>query len=360
MPPVILVAPAAFKGTLSPRRVAAALAAGVRRAAPDATVLECPVADGGNGLLDVVLPGPAALRERLEVTGPLGEPVTAELGWIDPDTAIFESASACGLALVEPEERDPRRTTSRGVGELIWTAVDRGAKSVIVGLGGTATIDGGTGAARGLGWSFADASGRPLAEGGGALADLAVIGRGWGLAARVVALADVATPLVGPEGAAPVFGPQKGARPEEIPRLAAGLARLAELWAGAGRPELGTMPLGGAAGGLAAGLAFFTQAEVVRGAAWVFERVGFDAALAQADLVLTAEGVFDRTSLIGKAPGEVVRRAQAAKKQVAVVAGRVEGLIGVHAVEGSTDGRPLDVAALAAMAEQVAREALRR
>jgi glycerate kinase len=358
MPPVILVAPAAFKGTLGPRQVAEALAAGVRRAVPGAVVLECPIADGGNGLLDVVLPA-GALRERLPVTGPIGESVSAEMGWIDGETAIIESASACGLALVEPEDRDPMRTTTRGVGELIWIAADRGARTIVVGLGGTATVDGGTGAARGFGWMFENATGAQLPDGGGSLIDLASFRSGWGLGARVVALADVATPLLGPNGAAPVFGPQKGARPEEIPQLAAGLARLAELWAQAGRPELGMAPMGGAAGGLGAGLAFFAKAEVTGGADWVLERAGFDAALAKADLVITAEGIFDKTSLVGKAPGEVVRRAQVAKKKVAVVAGRVEGLIGVHTVGGDGDGRMLDAPALARMAEQVAREALR-
>ncbi len=358
MPPVILVAPAAFKGTLGPRQVAEALATGVRRAVPGALVLECPVADGGNGLLDVVLPA-GALRERLPVTGPIGESVSAELGWIDGETAIIESASACGLALVEPEDRDPMRTTTRGVGELIWTAADRGARTIVVGLGGTATVDGGTGAARGFGWTFENAAGEQLPDGGGSLLDLASFRSGWGLGARVVALADVATPLLGPDGAAPVFGPQKGARPEEIPLLVAGLTRLAELWTQAGRPGLGTQSMGGAAGGLGAGLAFFAKAELTRGADWVLERAGFDAALAKADLVITAEGVFDKTSLVGKAPGEVVRRAQAARKKVAVVAGRVEGMIGVHAVGGDGGGRMLDATALAQMAEQVAREALR-
>ena len=357
MSPVILVAPAAFKGTLGPRQVAEAIAAGVRRAVPDATVLECPIADGGNGLLDVVLPA-GALRERLQVTGPIGDSVSAEIGWIDGETALIESASACGLALVEPEDRDPMRTTTRGVGELIWTAADRGAKTIVVGLGGTATVDGGTGAARGFGWTFENAAGEPLPDGGGALEELASFGSGWTVGARVVALADVATPLLGSEGAAPVFGPQKGARPEEIPHLAAGLTRLAELWARAGRPELGTMAMGGAAGGLGAGLAFFAKAELAGGAEWVLERAGFDAALAKADLVITAEGVFDKTSLVGKAPGEVVRRAQAARKKVAVVAGRVEGMVGVHAIAGNDDGRLLDGPALARMAEQVAREAL--
>src|SRR5256886_11396097 len=236
MPPVILVAPAAFKGTLGPRQVAEALAAGGRRAVPGALVLGCAVADGGNGLLDVVLPA-GALRERLQVTGPIGDSVSAEIGWIDGETAIIESASACGLALVEPEDRDPMRTTTRGVGELIWTAADRGAKTIVVGLGGTATVDGGTGAARGLGWTFENAERKPLPEGGGFLVELAAFAAGWGLAARVIALADVATPLLGPDGAAPVFGPQKGARPEEIPPLADGLTHRPALWSDAGRPD---------------------------------------------------------------------------------------------------------------------------
>jgi glycerate kinase len=355
MSPVVLVAPAAFKGTLGPRQVAEALAAGVRRAVPDATVLECPVADGGNGLLDAVLP-PGSFRERLPVSGPLGDQVSAELGWIDGETAIFESSTACGLALLEPEDRDPLRTTTRGVGEIIWEAADRGAQTIVVGLGGSATVDGGTGAARGLGWTFHDDAGQALAEGGGSLPRLAAFAPGWALHARVVCLADVTTPLLGDEGAAPVFAPQKGARAEEIVRLEQGLARLAVLWSQAGRPELGTLPAGGAAGGLAAGLAFFARAELVPGAEWVLARVGFDAALAKADLVITAEGVFDRTSLVGKAPGEVLRRAQVAKKKVAVVAGRVEGMIGVHAV--GAEGRMLDAPALAGLAEQVAREAL--
>src|SRR3989440_5339181 len=166
MSQLILVAPAAFKGTLGPRRVADALAVGPRRAMRGAAVLQCPIADGGDGLLDAVL-APAALRERLSVTGPLGEPVSGELGWVDPETAIFESATACGIALLKPEQLDPLRATTRGVGELIWEAVERGAKTVVVGLGGTATVDGGTGAARGLGWAFLDAAGGSLSPGGG-------------------------------------------------------------------------------------------------------------------------------------------------------------------------------------------------
>jgi glycerate kinase len=354
MTQVVLIAPAAFKGTLGPRQVADALAVGTRRALPGASVLQCPISDGGDGLLDVVLPR-GSLRERITVTGPLGSPVSGELGWIDPETAIFESATACGIALLKPEQLDPLRATTRGVGELVWEAVERGAKTVVVGLGGSATVDGGSGAAVGLGWSLLDASGAALPEGGGALAHLADVHGGWSLAARVVALADVTTPLVGAQGAAPVFGPQKGAGPEGVKLLSRGLERLAELMAAHGHPELATVPGGGAAGGLGAGLAFFAKAQLAAGAEWVLTRVGFDAALATAELVITGEGAFDRTSLVGKASGEVVRRAQAAKKRVAVVAGKVEGLVGLHALDG--EGRVLDAAGIAALAERAVREA---
>ncbi|HYK81979.1 MAG TPA: glycerate kinase [Gemmatimonadales bacterium] len=354
MSPVILAAPAAFKGTLGPRQVAAALAQGIHRAAPQATVLQCPISDGGDGLLDAVL-APEARREALPVSGPLGESVTGELGWVDGETAIFESATACGLRLLRPEERDPLRATTRGVGELIWEAAERGAKTVVVGLGGSATVDGGSGAARALGWTLRDPAGAPLPEGGAALGRLAEVAGGWGLAARVVALADVTTPLAGAEGAAVVFGPQKGAGPEAVKLLARGLERLSEVMARHGRPELAALPGGGAAGGLGAGLVFFAKAHLVAGAEWVLARVGFDAALARADLVITGEGSFDRTSLVGKASGEVVRRAQVAKKPVAIVAGKVDGLAGLHALDG--EGRMLDAAGIAGLGERAVRQA---
>ena len=354
MTQVILVAPAAFKGSFSPRQVADAVAAGVRLALPDATVLQCPISDGGDGLLEAVLP-PDALRERVHVTGPLGPKVGAVLGWLDSDTAIFESATACGIALLRPEQLDPLHATTRGVGELIWEAVDRGAKTVVVGLGGSATVDGGTGAARGLGWTLRDASGAPLAEGGGSLRALASLEGGWGVAAQVIALTDVTTPLIGPDGSAPVFSAQKGATPEEVEILAAGLEVLAAHFGRLGHPDFATLPGGGAAGGLGAGLAYFAKAQLVRGAEWVLDRVGFDAALAKADLVITGEGSFDRTSLVGKASAEVLRRSQAARKKVAVVAGRVADLIGVHALGG--DGRMLDAAGITGLAARATREA---
>lgn len=354
MSQTVLVAPTAFKGTIGPRQAADALAAGARRALPQAVVLTCPLSDGGDGLLDAVLE-PSALRESVAVTGPLGVPVQAVLGWIDAETAIFESASACGLALLEPGRRNPLEATSRGVGELLVEAVDRGAKTVIVGLGGSACVDGGVGAARGLGWTFSDVNGVLLPEGGGALSALADWIPGWKVSIRIVGLTDVATPLTGPDGAAPLFAPQKGASPEQVELLAAGLERLASAWRSHGRPDLATMPGGGAAGGLGAGLQFFAKAELVAGAPWVLDRVGFDAALAKADLVITGEGCFDRTSRLGKATGEVLRRAHDARKRAAVVTGEVREAPGVPVF--TAEGRILDVAALTAFGERATRDA---
>lgn len=355
--PAILVAPAAFKGTFGPREIADSIAAGVRKAIPDARLLTCPVADGGDGLLEAVLP-PGSLLERVPVTGPLGSRVTAELGWIDAETAIFASSSACGLALIAPDQRAPLSATTRGVGELIWEAADRGARTVVVGLGGSATVDGGTGAARGLGWSFTDAGGAELPEGGGPLADLAAISGGWRLDAQVVALTDVTTPLTGPKGAAAVFGPQKGASPPEVDRLTAGLGRLAECLAQSGHPGMDTLPGGGAAGGLGAGLAAFAHASLTAGAPWVLDRIGFDAALATAELVITGEGEFDATSFAGKVTGEIVRRAQAARRRVALVAGRASPQAGIAVASGEGVGAPLTSADIERLAERVTREAL--
>jgi len=339
---------------MGPREVADALARGARQACPDATVLACPVSDGGDGLLEAVLPA-NALREPVEVAGPLGQPVQATLGWLDERTAIFESASACGLRLIPPGSLDPLRATSRGVGELIAEAVQRGADSVIVGLGGSATTDGGTGAGRGLGWTFTTANGSALPEGGGSLVNLSDFSSGWPFEARLIALADVTTPLTGPAGAARVFAPQKGATGDQVDLLAAGLERLAALFARHGRPNLALAPMGGAAGGLGAGLVHFAEATLVSGAEWVLERVGFDAALAGADLVLTAEGRFDATSMAGKVVGEIVRRAHTARRKVVVVAAEARDMIGVHVVDGG--GRRLTAADVAALAERATREA---
>ena len=350
----ILIAPAAWKGTFTPRQAAAAILAGVRRALPDARMVVLPISDGGDGLLEAVLPD-GARREAVPVPGPLGVPVEATLGWLDEVTAICESAAASGLALVPRDGRDPLRATTRGVGDLIRAAAGRGARTVVVGLGGSATVDGGTGAARALGWRFFDAERFDLAEGGANLSQLASVMPGPRLACRVLGVTDVTAPLLGPMGAAPFFGPQKGAKPDDVLLLAAGLERLTRVMVEAGYPDLAATPGGGAAGGLGAGLMWFAGGELVPGAPWVFERIGFDAALAAADVVITSEGRFDRTSLVGKATGEVLRRAEAAGRRAVVLAGASEGVPEAPVVTGKG---LVDPVALAALAERAMRERL--
>ena len=350
----ILVAPAAWKGTFSPRQAADAIVAGVTRALPDARVVVLPISDGGDGLLEAVLPADAR-RETVPVAGPLGLPVEATLGWLDEVTAICESAAACGLALVPRDGRDPLRATTRGVGDLIRAAASRGARTVVVGLGGSATVDGGTGAGRALGWRFFDTERFDLAEGGAVLGQLASVVPGGRLTCRVLGVTDVTAPLLGPMGAAPFFGPQKGARPDDVLLLAAGLERLARVMVEGGYADLADTPGGGAAGGLGAGLMWFAGGELVPGAPWVFERIGFDAALAAADVVLTSEGRFDRTSLVGKATGEVLRRAQAVGRRAVVLAGATEGVpdAPVVAAKGL-----VDPTTLATLAERAVRDVL--
>lgn len=343
----MVVAPTAFKGTLGPTVVARAMAGGVGAVWPEAAVIERPLSDGGNGLLEACQAMDGGAIEEHEVSGPLGDRVRARILRCD-SRAVIESAEACGLHLVPPGRREPLRASTRGVGELLKMAVERGAGELVLGLGGSATVDGGTGMARALGWRFLDAGGRPLAEGGGALRQLARIEPpAQGIAAPVVALCDVENPLLGPLGAAHVYAPQKGADPAAVAVLEEGLGRLA----GVIEEELGRsvadLPGVGAAGGLGAGALAFLDASLVAGALWMIERAGLPDLVRAADLVVTGEGHFDVQSGMGKVTGRVLDAATAADVPALLVCGRVDGPLppGVEAVAG--DGRTLDAAELA-------------
>jgi len=326
----VVCAPNAYKGSLDARAAAAALARGVRAAGADA--VEVPVADGGDGTLDVLLgaAGAAARVEVLRVTGPLGEPVDARLGWLDPGTAVVELAEASGLRLVA-DRRDALRATSRGTGELIAAALDRGAARILVGIGGSACTDGGAGIAAALGVRLLDAGGAELPLGGGALRSLDRIDlrhRHRGLdGARLEVAVDVASPLLGAAGAAAVFGPQKGAGAEGIAVLEEGLRRLTEVAErDAGVPaELATRPGAGSAGGCGYGLAALCGAALLPGAALVCDVVGLDAALEGAGLAITGEGRLDASTAAGKAPAEVAERARRAGVPCVAVAGELAG-----------------------------------
>lgn len=293
-----LVAPDSYKGALRAVAAADAIARGLAEGDPTAEVDPCPMADGGEGTVDAVLAARGGERVPVRVTGPLGEPVDAELALIDGGaTAWLDMASAAGLELVPASRRDPGHTTTFGVGELMRAALDAGARRLVIGVGGSATTDGGAGLAQALG---ARLEGVPEPATGVALRGLAGVDR-TGLdprlrEARILVAADVTSPLLGRHGAAAVFAPQKGADASRVQELETGLARLA-----AACPEVpAELPGAGAAGGLAFGLAAFAGARLLRGVDLVMEATRFEARLAGADVLVTGEGRLDGQSLRGK------------------------------------------------------------
>ncbi|MSQ12924.1 MAG: glycerate kinase [Dehalococcoidia bacterium] len=324
----VLIAPNAFKGTLAAAAAADAMAEGVARAFPDAQVVKAPVADGGDGTLDVLVRATYGHLVATVATGPLGRKVQASWGVLGPPSqgaAMVESAQACGRALLRDDELDPFAATSRGVGEMVRAALDAGHRRIIVGVGGTATNDGGAGVAQALGARLLDAAGNELPPGGGALARLARIDL-RGLDSRVASCeltvaADVTNPLCSPMGAAQTYGRQKF--PQEMPppgaleQLDQALARLDHVIRVQLGRSVGHLPGAGAGGGLGAGLLAFLGARIVSGAELVCDLVGIDAALDGADLVLTGEGRLDWQTAFGKAPGVVARRA--AVREVPVI-----------------------------------------
>jgi len=324
--PRVVVAPNAFKGTLTAMAAAKAMADGVVDAVPSADVVLRPVADGGDGTVDCAISA-GFNRHEITVSGPLGEPALAAFAVRD-DRAVLEVAQAAGLTLLATP--DPRGATTAGVGQLIRAALDAGARQILLGAGGSATTDGGTGMCSTLGVCFLDAAGEPVPPGGGGLGRLTRIiadARDPRLAgATLTVAADVDNPLLGPSGAAAVFGPQKGANAADVAALEDGLRALVAA-AEAVRPgaaAIAERPGAGAAGGLAFGAVTFLGAQVRPGADLLLEMVRFDATLDGADLVITGEGAFDEQTLRGKAPLAVARRSQAAGVPVAAVCGRLD------------------------------------
>ena len=325
----IVVAPNAFKGSLSALAAAKAIADGIRLADPDADLTLVPIADGGDGTVDALVAGADGQHRVLRVGGPLTDPVDADYGVIDGGkTAVIEMAKAAGLALVPQDKRDPRVTTTYGVGELLQQAYEGGARHFIVGIGGSATNDGGAGMAQALGYHLLDAQGHELPPGGLALQNLARIHVGGVHAnwndAQVDVACDVTNPMTGPSGASAVYGPQKGATPEMVAELDAALKHFAEII----RRDLGvdveSLPGAGAAGGLGAGLVAFTGARLRPGAEMVLEALKLDDRIKGADLVITGEGRLDsQTARFGKGPAAVARHARKAGIPVVALAGGI-------------------------------------
>jgi glycerate kinase len=326
----IVVAPNAFKGSLSALDAAEAIADGIRAVHQDVEIVLLPIADGGDGTVDALVAATGGERKVVRVRGPLGTPVDAEYGLIDAGkTAVIEMAKASGLALVAYGQRNPADATTYGVGELLQHAYDAGARHFIVGIGGSATNDGGAGMAQALGYHLLDPEGHELPPGGLALQRLARIHVGGVHAnwkeAEVEVASDVTNPLTGPSGASAVYGPQKGATPEMVTQLDAALKRLAEVI----RRDLGVdverLPGAGAAGGLGAGLVGFTGAKLAAGAEIVMETLRFDERIKGAVLVITGEGRLDsQTARFGKGPAAVARHASNAAIPVLAIGGSLD------------------------------------
>ena len=328
------MAPDSFKGSLGAPQASAALAAGVRQAAPDATVAVHPMADGGEGTLDALLAAWGSAPQTVVTTDALGRPRTARYG-ISPDggTGVVELAEASGLPHVADRPLTPREATTAGTGVVARAVLDAGVREVLLCLGGSATTDGGTGILTALGVRFLDADGAPVRPGGAGLAAIATVDDsglhprarqvGWRLAV------DVTNPLTGPSGAAAVYGPQKGATPDDVRALDAGLTHLAGVLQRHTGSDVRTLAGAGAAGGVPAGLVALVGATLLPGAVLVAQAGGLDAALAGADLVLTGEGRLDAQSVSGKVVGTIAGLADEAaghghrRPAVVVVAGQV-------------------------------------
>ncbi|EKK5267004.1 glycerate kinase [Cronobacter dublinensis] len=322
----IVIAPDSFKESLSAMDVATAIEAGFREIYPQATYVRLPMADGGEGTVEAMVAATGGHIVQVPVTGPLGNRVEGFYGVLgDGETAVIEMAAASGLHLVPPAQRDPRITTSFGTGELILAALDSGVKTIIIGIGGSATNDGGAGMMQALGARFLDSQQRGLLPGGASLASLEHIemsGLDPRLAHTTFTVAcDVDNPLCGAKGASAIFGPQKGATPEMVAQLDAALRRFGTTLEAVTGKSIISAPGAGAAGGMGAALLGMLNAQLRPGIDIVTQTLGLAQAVRDADLVITGEGRLDSQSIHGKTPVGVARVAKQFQRPVVAIAG---------------------------------------
>ena len=321
----ILIASDSFKGSLSSIEVADNLEIGLRRIYADAEIFKLPVADGGEGTVDTLVSGMGGSLVRTEVVGPSGNLIESGFGILPGGEAIIEMAAASGLTLVKDGKLDPMNTTTYGTGQLILKALEMGCKRIYIGIGGSATNDGGMGMAQALGVSFKDFRGNELNYGGGALKDIETIditGRTKLLdGAEIIIMSDVTNPLCGEKGASRVYGPQKGADPEMVDAVDRNLHRYAETIKEFIELDVLDMPGSGAAGGLGAGLVAFCNGRLERGIEMILDILKFEEKVVGADIVITGEGRIDSQSSYGKVPSGVARRAIAKGVPVIAIAG---------------------------------------
>ncbi|MEQ9438889.1 MAG: glycerate kinase [Cyclobacteriaceae bacterium] len=321
----ILIAPNAFKGSLDAVQAAQAIQRGLENSPLRPSCQLQPIADGGDGMLEVMLAQTKSEKVYAEVEGPLGKPVNAAFGLIqDGKTAVIEMAEASGLRLLTLAERDPRKTSTFGTGQLIRAALDRGVTEIVIGLGGSATVDGGLGIAQALGATLTSKNGQPISRGTNGLAELHRINTAQVDArlrsCRIVVACDVTNTLV---GAAEVFGPQKGASAALVAEIERHFLRYSQLISDHLGKDIAYMPRGGAAGGVAAALHAFFNADLVNGTEYLLAKTGFKSALQEADLLITTEGALDQQTQSGKGPFYVAQQAKEQQKPVVMLVGSV-------------------------------------
>lgn len=323
----VVIAPDSFKGSMSSVEVASAIEVGVKKTFPDACIVKIPVADGGEGTVEALVSSVGGTLRQVEVTAPMGNRISAVYGILDNGIAVIEAAAASGLPLVKEDEKNPMYATSYGTGELIKAALDEGCRKIVLGIGGTATNDGGIGAAQALGVSFKDKDGKELGFGGGELDKLEYIDTSRidsRLANTEITIAsDVTNTLCGEKGASAVFGPQKGATPEMVKVLDANLAHYASVILRQFGKNVLEIPGTGAAGGLGIPFLLFSNATFKSGIEIVLDIADFDRIIEDADLVITGEGRIDFQSVFGKVPTGVAKYAFRHKVPVLAIVGSI-------------------------------------
>ena len=365
--PLIAIAPDSFKGTLSAGEAAEAIAEGLKRAIPRARFRLIPMADGGEGTVDAVIAATHGGWRRCRVRDPMGRMITARYGWVGgcAPRAVIEMAAASGLPLLKPGERNPLVASTEGTGDLLRDALNRGVRQIRMGIGGSATNDGGTGMARALGVRFLDHRGHDLPPGGGTLVALdRIMFDGLDLRVRQVSIevaCDVTNPLCGPNGASAIYAPQKGATPPMVRRLDAGLRRLATVATRQTGVDVADVPGAGAAGGLGFGLMAFCGARLRNGVEMVADAVELEKQCCGCDLVITGEGRIDGQTVNGKTPMGVARVASRIGVPVIAICGCTgEGwenvhTVGITAVFSSTTSPLTEKGAVTGAAERLIR-----
>jgi len=328
---VFILAPDSFKESMTAKEVCIAMEAGIKRAIPDATCIHVPMADGGEGTVQSLVDATGGVLVPMEVTGPLGLPVKAHYGILgDGKTAVIEMASASGIHHVTDETKNPLITTTLGTGELIRACIEKGITDIILGIGGSATNDAGTGMAKALGYRFLDKNGHELQLGGGFLGDLATVDTTNVLPqlkeVNITIASDVTNPLCGLRGASVVFGPQKGATPDMVQRLDANLLHFSQVVEDQLGIAVADVPGAGGAGGLGAGLMAFTNSRMKKGVEIVIEYTELEQKMKDADYCLTGEGGIDFQTKFGKTPFGVAQVAKRVNENIKVIA--LAGYIG--------------------------------